>query len=415
LSSGPGSVPPGLAPAAANAGSAAGAAPVPAPAPAARLESIDFVRGLAMVLMALDHVREHVHRGATLYDPTDLSRASAALFLTRWITHFCAPVFVFLAGTGTYLWAARGRTPRETSRYLLIRGLWLILLEMTVVNAEWQFGPTMRSIILQVIWALGCSMVVLAALVRLPLYATFAVGSLMIFGHDLFDNLQPDALGIFGNLWRVLHVQGPIPWGQGNVFLIVYPLVPWIGVMAVGYAFGALYSQPAPARRGPMLAWGAALTVCFVVLRALDAYGDPGAWSPQPDLGYSILSFLNCQKYPPSLLYLLMTLGPVLLLLGALESGIPKLGRWLIVFGRVPLFFYLVHLLVIDLLSIVLAVLQFGPRVLDAFAHGPPADYGYSLGIAYLVWIALVAALYPVCRWYAGVKARSRARWVKYL
>ena len=367
-----------------------------------------------MVIMALDHVREHVHKGATLYDPTDLSRAGAALFLTRWITHFCAPAFVFLAGTGTFLWA-RGRTPAETSRYLLTRGLWLILLEMTVVNAEWNFGPTMHNIILQVIWALGCSMVVLAALVRLPLFAIFAAGSLMIVGHNLFDGVSPESLGWFGNLWRVLHVQGPIPWGQGNALLIVYPLVTWIGVMAVGYVFGALYTQPATSRRAQTLIWGALLTVGFVVLRALDAYGDPGSWSPQPDLGYSVLSFLNCQKYPPSLLYLLMTLGPFLLLLGLLEFGIPRLGSWLVVYGRVPLFFYLVHLLVIDLLSIVLAIVQFGPRVLDAFANGPPADYGYSLGVAYLVWIGLVAALYPLCRWYAGVKARSRARWVRYV
>jgi uncharacterized membrane protein len=410
---GPGSEPQGAATVASDAGSVA--APGTAVAAAARLESIDFVRGLVMVLMALDHVRDHVHRGATLYDPSDLSRASAALFLTRWITHFCAPVFVFLAGTGTFLWAARGRTSAQTSRHLLIRGLWLILLEITVVNAEWQFGPTMRTIIAQVIWALGWSMVVLAALVRLPRFAIFAVGSLMIVGHNLFDGVRPEALGSFGNLWRVLHVQGPIPWGHGNTLQIVYPLVPWIGVMAVGYAFGGLYAQPAAARRGPILAWGALLTLGFVALRALDAYGDPGPWSPQQDVTYTVLSFLNCQKYPPSLLYLLMTLGPALLLLGALEGGIPKLGRWLIVFGRVPLFYYVVHLLVIDLLSIVFAVAQYGARTPDAFANGPPADYGHSLGVVYLVWIALVAALYPLCRWYAGVKARSRARWASYL
>ena len=415
---GPGSEPPG-APGAAAAGTVAapgaGTPQAPAPAVAARLESIDFVRGVVMVLMALDHVREHVHRGATLYDPTDLSRASAALFLTRWITHFCAPVFVFLAGTGTFLWAARGRTAGETSRYLLTRGLWLILLEITVVNAEWQFGPTMRSIIAQVIWALGWSMVVLAALVRLPRFAIFAVGAVMIVGHNLLDGVRPETLGPLGNLWRVLHVQGPIPWGHGNTLLIVYPLVPWIGVMAVGYTFGALYAQPPAARRGPILAWGALLTAGFIALRALDAYGDPGPWSPQRDLAYTVLSFLNCQKYPPSLLYLLMTLGPALLLLGALEGGIPKRGRWPIVFGRVPLFYYIVHLLVIDLLSIVFAVAQYGSRTPDAFANGPPADYGHSLGVAYLVWIALIAALYPLCRWYAGVKARHRAWWAGYV
>jgi len=414
LSSTPGSVPapPGPDP--------ARAAIVPAPAPASpapasgRLETIDFARGLVMVLMALDHVREHVHRGATLHDPTDLSRAGAALFLTRWITHFCAPVFVFLAGTGAFLWA-RGKGKGQTSRFLLTRGLWLIALELTVVNALWQFGFTWHSIIAQVIWALGWSMVVLAGLVHLPMFAIVAFGGLMIVGHNLFDGISPEALGSFGNLWRVLHVPGPIPWGDGNAFLIVYPLVPWIGVMAVGYAFGALYAQPPASRRGPILAWGALLTLGFVALRALDAYGDPGRWSPQRDVLYTILSFLNCQKYPPSLLYLLMTLGPALLLLGALEFGIPRLGRWLIVIGRVPLAYYLVHLFVVDLMTVGFAVAQFGSRTPDAFAHGIPPDYGYSLWVVYVAWIALVAALYPLCRRYAAFKARTQAWWVSYV
>jgi len=360
--------------------------------------------------MALDHVREHVHRGAYFNDPTDLSRASAGVFLTRWITHFCAPVFVFLAGTGSYLWAARGRSRAETSRYLLTRGLWLILLELTVINAEWQFGITFRSLIAQVIWTLGWSMVVLAALVHLPLAATVAFGGLMIVGHNLFDGVMPDSLGRFASLWRVLHVPGPISWGHGNTLLVVYPLVPWMGVMAIGYAFGSLYLQPPAARRGPILALGALLTIGFVALRALDAYGDPGRWSPQHDVLYTVLSFLNCQKYPPSLLYLLMTLGPALLLLGWLERGIPGSWRWLIVFGRVPLFFYVVHLLVIDLMTIGLAAAQYGRHTSEAFAHGPPPDYGYDLWVAYVAWIGLVAGLHPLCRWYAGIKARRRSR-----
>lgn len=367
-----------------------------------------------MVLMALDHVRDHLHRGAFFYDPTDLSRASAALFLTRWVTHFCAPVFVFLAGTGTSLWA-RGKSRGEVSRYLLTRGLWLIVLELTVINWEWQMGVRFDFIVGQVIWALGWSMLVLAILVHLPPIATIAFGGLLIVGHNLFDGVDPATLGSFATLWRVLHVQGPIAWASGHTFMVMYPLVPWIGVMAVGYAFGALYSAPAAARRAPIMMWGLLLTAGFVVLRALDAYGDPGRWSPQPDRLFTVLSFLNCQKYPPSLLFLLMTLGPALLLLGWLERGTPRLLRPLIVFGRVPLFYYIVHLALIDALSVACAVLRYGSRTPEVFAKGPPADWGFGLPIVYLAWVGVVGALYPLCRWYAGIKARSRSRWLSYL
>jgi uncharacterized membrane protein len=380
-----------------------------------RLDSIDLVRGLVMVFMALDHVRDHIHRGAFTHDPTDLSQVSAALFLTRWITHFCAPVFVFLAGTGAFLWGARGRTRAELSRYLLTRGLWLVVLELTVINWEWQMGIRFTSLIAQVIWALGWSMVVLSLLVRLPLTAIVAVGGMMIVGHNLFDGVRPQTLGALAPLWRILHVPGPIEYAPGYSLLIMYPLVPWIGVMAVGYAFGAFYTRAAEERRGALLILGGLLTAAFVGLRALNVYGDPGPWSAQRDGLFSALSFLNCQKYPPSLLFLLMTLGPSLLLLGALERGIPALARPLVVFGRVPLFYYIVHLFVIDVLTVAFAVAQYGRRTPEVFAQGPPADYGHGLVVVYAVWLGLVAALYPVCRWYAGVKARSKAGWLSYL
>jgi uncharacterized membrane protein len=394
------------------------AAPVSPSAPAMRgsrrIESIDVLRGLVMALMALDHVRDHVHRGAFAYDPTDLSRTSAALFLTRWVTHFCAPVFVFLAGTGAFLWA-RGRSRGETSRYLVTRGLWLVLLELTVINTEWAMRPRFDFFILQVIWALGWSMVALAGLVRLPPAASAVLGGLMIVGHNLLDRVTPGALGALAPLWQVLHVPGPLQAAKGPTFMVMYPLVPWIGVMAVGYAFGALYARPAEGRRGLLLALGAALTLGFVALRALNGYGDPMPWSPQRDGPFTALSFLNCQKYPPSLLFLLMTLGPSLLLLGALERGIPRLLRPLIVFGRVPLFYYVVHLFVVDVVTIIMAVAQFGPRTREVFTSGPPPDFGYGLVVVYAVWIGLVAALYPLCQWYSGVKARSRAAWTSYL
>ncbi len=388
----------------------------PAPAPSSRrLESVDLLRGLVMVLMALDHVRDHLHRGALTLDPTDLTRAGPALFLTRWITHFCAPVFVFLAGTGAFLWSAQGRTRGETSRYLLTRGLWLVLLELTVVNWEWQMGVKFGFLVAQVIWVLGWSMVVLAGLACLPVTAVAVVGWVMIVGHNLLDGVKPEAWGQLDWLWKMLHVQGPIAYAPGHTLLVMYPLAPWIGVMAAGYGFGALLARPPEARRRSIFTLGAVLTAGFVLLRAFDAYGDPGRWSVQSSSLLTALSFVNCQKYPPSLLFLLMTLGPSLLLLGAVDRGFPRLARPLVVFGRVPLFYYVVHLLVIDLLTVVFAVARYGRGTAELFAKGPPADYGYGLPLVYLVWIAVVVALYPVCRWYAGVKAHRRSRLLSYL
>lgn len=380
-----------------------------------RLASIDLVRGLAMVFMALDHVRDHVHRGAFTYDATDLSQAGAGLFLTRWITHFCAPVFVFLAGTAAFLRGTRAHSRGDLSLYLLTRGLWLVLLELTVVNWEWQMGVSLRFVIGQVIWALGWSMVAMAVLVRLPLTVIAFVGGVMIVGHNLFDGVRPESLGSFGPLWRILHVQGQITYAPGCTFLVMYPLVPWIGVMAIGYVFGILYTQRSEERRGAILTLGALLTGAFVLLRALNVYGDPTPWAGQRDSLFTLLSFLNCQKYPPSLLFLLMTLGPSLLLLGWLERGVPAVLRPLVWFGRVPLFFYVVHLLLIDVLTVVFAFGQYGKRTSDVFAQGPPPDFGHGLPVVYAVWIGVVVVLYPVCRWYAGVKARSRSRLLSYL
>lgn len=395
------------------------AAPAPASSrivfPGHRLASIDLVRGLVMVLMALDHVRDHVHRGAFTYNAADLSQAGAGLFLTRWITHFCAPVFVFLAGTAAFLRGARAHARGDLSLYLLTRGLWLVLLELTLINWEWQMGVNLRFVIGQVIWALGWSMVALAVLVRLPLTAIAFIGGVMIVGHNLFDGVRPESLGGFAPLWRILHVQGPIQYAPGATFLVMYPLVPWIGVMAMGYVFGILYTQRSDERRGAMLTLGALLTGAFVLLRGLNVYGDPMPWSEQRDGLFTLLSFLNCQKYPPSLLFLLMTLGPSLLLLAWLERGVPAVLRPLVVFGRVPLFFYIVHLLLIDVLTVAFAIGQYGKRTSEVFAQGPPPDFGHGLVVVYAVWIGVVLVLYPICSWYAGVKARSRSRLLSYL
>jgi uncharacterized membrane protein len=385
-------------------------------APKQRLESVDLLRGLVMVIMALDHVRDHLHLGAMTNDPTDLAHTTPAIFLTRWITHLCAPVFVFLAGTGAFLWGARGRTKDEISRYLLTRGLWLVVLELTVVNWEWNMSVTFSFFFAQVIWALGWSMVALAVLVRLPLPAIGAFGWWMILGHNLFDGVKSDRFGPLGWLWSILHVPGPLVWAPGHTILIVYPLVPWIGVMAAGYAFGSWLANPDPKRRRRLIAVGLLLFAVFAELRTYNFYGDPGPWTHQKDALFTVLSFFNCQKYPPSLLFLLMTLGPSLAFLGLMDRGIPALTRPLVVFGRVPLFYYVIHLLLIDLITAGLAFARYGSKVAQAFKDAqPPADWGYGLPVVYAVWLGVVLALYPVCRWFAGVKARSRSRWLSYL
>jgi uncharacterized membrane protein len=369
------------------------------------------MRGLVMVLMALDHVR-WFFTDADFY-PTDLSSTDAAQFFTRWVTHLCAPAFVFLAGTSAFLSAGRGLERSRLARRLFTRGLWLVFLEVTAVRLAWVFNFDYSQLELGVIWALGWSMVALAALVYLPRWAIACVGIGMIVGHNLLDGLQLDAFrGLDGSLqWQgwllnVLHVpHSPV----------VYPLVPWIGVMAAGYAFGPVLLGSASRRKQLMLGWGATLIAAFVLLRLYNGYGDPRPWSGQETALFTLLSFLNTTKYPPSLLFLLMTLGPTLVLLAVFEyreAGRGAISRLLLVFGRVPLFFYLLHLYVIHGLVIVFAIIMDGDgspffASFDAF----PPWWGFNLAGVYLIWIAVTLLLYPPSRWFASVKARNKDSW----
>ncbi|HYC33859.1 MAG TPA: heparan-alpha-glucosaminide N-acetyltransferase domain-containing protein [Gemmatimonadales bacterium] len=381
-----------------------------------RVGSVDMLRGLIMVLMALDHVRDYFTN--VPFSPTDLTQTSTALFLTRWITHFCAPGFVFLAGTSAFFRGARGRSRGELSRYLLTRGLWLVVLELTVSRTGWMFNLdyTNEPLILLVLWAIGVSMIVLAGLVWLPLPAVAAAGVVMISGHNALDGIRPEALGAWGPLWAVLHVQAAVPLAGGRVLFVAYPLVPWIGVMAAGYAFGALFSRPADERRRLFLRLGIGLALGFLVLRAANLYGDPSPWTEQASPARTLLSFLNTTKYPPSLLFLLMTLGPAIILLPALErlSGPP--ARFLGTIGRVPLFYYLLHIYLIHATALAVGTLAgFPPSMFLTLWARPPEGWGYPLPVVYLVWAGVVLALYPACRWFAAVKARRRDAWLGYL
>ena len=376
-----------------------------------------------MIIMALDHTRDFFSKDLA-FDPTDLGRTFPALFLTRWITHYCAPVFIFLAGTGAFLSTGRGKSRGELSRFLLTRGLWLVLLELTWVRClGWQFNFDLHFTFGAVIWAIGWSMVALAVLVFLPLRWVTAFGLLMIASHNLFDSVKPESWGSLGWLWKILHSGGMILPAKGYRFAAGYPLVPWIGVMAAGYGFGSLLLREPVERRRWLFGLGATLTLLFILLRAINIYGDPRPWSGQKNSLFTLFSFINCHKYPPSLLYLLMTLGPALLVLAALDRGMFRWLKPLLVFGRVPLFYYLLHLPLIHGLAVLASYWAYG-RADWWFANPPegpdapilrPADYGYGLPVVYLVWIGVVLVLYPVCRWFAGVKRRRRDPWLSYL
>jgi uncharacterized membrane protein len=378
-----------------------------APALRVRIDSIDLLRGLVMVLMALDHVRAYFSDPSL--DPLDLERTTLALFLTRWITHYCAPVFLFLAGTSARRLSLRS-SENVLSRFLVTRGLWLVFLELTVVYMAWTFRlPGTGPPILGVIWAIGWSMVALAALVRLPLAVIGAVGLAMIAGHNLLDGIDPARWGELAAWWPVLHGKGPTPIGK-----VVYPLVPWIGVMAAGYAFGGVFDLEPERRRSVLLWLGFALLALFLLLRLPNGYGDPSPWTPQPTAAFTVLSVLDANKYPPSLVFLLMTLGPALILLALFERMRPPLADRLATFGRVPLLFYVLHLVLARLLAGVVALLLgFDLTLLpkDPVAAG----WGFGLPVVYAAWIGVVAALYPACRWFAGIKARRGGGWLSYL
>ena len=400
-----------------------------APPARQRVDSIDLLRGLVMVIMMLDHVRDYFHYATYQFDPTDLTKTSVALFFTRWITHFCAPVFFFLAGTGAYLRRSRGATTSEISWFLASRGLWLIVLDLTLFTYLISGDvPTDGVLVGQTIWALGWSMVALAALVHLPLGGIAAIGGVMVLIHNAFDGLKlpPCAPGTpqcgGGDLLaHVLHVSGPLQlWPNGAMFLALYPLIPWVGVMALGYVFGRLYTLDSIARRRILLRLGTGVTAVFVVLRATNLYGDPNPWSVQPRPGFTVLSFLNLTKYPPSLLYLCMTIGPAILLLAFMErEHRSSLGRAIVTYGRVPMFFYVLQWIWAHGLAFpafALAGKPTGP--LFIFHNNPPdvlARAGFSLGVVYVVWAVGVIALYPLCRWYAGVKRRRSDWWLGYI
>jgi len=378
-----------------------------------------------MILMALDHVRDFIHRNALAGEqPTILFMTTPPVFMTRWVTHFCAPVFMFAAGIGAYFYLRNGRTRAQLSQFLVTRGIWLIVLELTVMRLAYNFNLGQSyPFLLLILWILGLCMMALAALVWLPGRALASISVATIVLHPLFVgaiSTDPPA----GPSWRLLFQAGFFQTGD-TLVAMPYPLVPWFAVMALGFCFGEILEWPGPERRRLMLRLGIGMSVAFVLLRALNIYGDPSQWETQFNPIMTVLSFLNTSKYPPSLLFLLMTLGPALIVLSWFDRLPFSRSNPLIVFGRVPLFYFVLHFFAAHTAAFVLAVVTYGASAftfmwqpvpsMGGSATAFPPNFGWGLWVAYAVWVTIVVALYPLCRWFSGVKERRRDWWLAYL
>ncbi|MFY0598706.1 MAG: DUF1624 domain-containing protein [Cyclobacteriaceae bacterium] len=379
-----------------------------------RITSIDLLRGIVMIIMALDHVRDYFHNEAFLYNPLDLTQTSTPIFLTRFITHFCAPVFVFLAGTSAYF-VGRKKGVKDLSIWLLKRGIWLVIVEITIIKFGWMFKLDFSLVVLQVIWVLGISMVFLAAFIHIPKKLAIAVCLIFVFSHNAFDEFQPS--DSFSTIWAFLHQFKVVSVGEINVF-VGYPIIPWIFVMPLGYHFGRFYNSDVSTeiRRKRLRQIGFTTILLFVILRSSNLHGDPVAWSTQESTIFTMLSFINVFKYPPSLLYLLVTIGPAILLLGFSENWNGRISKPIITIGRVPMFYYIIHIYIIHAAAVVAALLtgySISNMIIDVWITEQPElkGYGFDLWVVYLIWVVLLTVLYPMSKWYENYKRNNRDKW----
>jgi len=385
-----------------------------------RIYSLDLLRGLVMIIMALDHTRDFFHYDAFLHDSLDLSTTSPGLFFTRWITHYCAPIFVFLSGTSIFLQGLR-KEKSELSAFLIKRGIWLILMEVIIISFLWTFDLHYKVLILQVIWAIGICMLLMGFIIRLPFKFILLLGSIIVLGHNILDYF-PSAMQGFT---RDLLFNGNFATHTflGHNLVIIYPFVPWLGLMMLGYCFGKLYSKDFAfeKRRKILLGTGIGLILFFCVLRLLNSYGNPEMWAFQKNSLFTLLSFVNVHKYPPSLLFMCMTIGPALLFLAVFEKANNKITHFISIYGRVPFLYYILHFLFLHLLCVVLFMFRghsFFEQVPDIY--GIPFGFmlvgeGYSLTMVYIIWLAIVISLYPICNWYSTFKKENNYWWLSYL
>jgi uncharacterized membrane protein len=391
-----------------------------------RIESIDILRGIAMVIMALDHVRDFFHIGANTANPLDPTTTTFFLFFTRWITHFCAPVFVFLSGTSIFLQSQR-KTKKELSAFLITRGLWLIFVEVVIITFAWSFNPNYTFHFLQVIWAIGISMVILGMLIYLPFKALLAIGMVIVLGHNALD--FPESAPDFkaGFLWDLLHHGAFVPYeyAPGHSLFLVYPFVAWLGLMILGYCFGVFFTEEYSyeQRKKIFIRLGVSILLFFVALRFTNAYGDPHDWSPQKNFLFTVLSFVNVNKYPASLLFMCLMIGPALILLPYLEKVKNWFSEAMRTFGRVAFFYYILHLYLIHAVAAMVFFAR-GHTMEEATASIQsqfpfyfiiPGE-GFNLPMVYLIWILVVVSLYPLCKWYDQYKTKHREKkWLSYL
>lgn len=390
-----------------------------------RVQSIDVLRGIVMIIMALDHVRDFFHDEAFTKDPLDPGTTYGAIYFTRWITHFCAPVFIFLAGTSGYLQGLR-KSKGELSKFLITRGLWLILAEWLIISFGLTFDPGYHIIPFQVIWAIGISMVVLGIVVWLPYTAIFILGALIVLGHNMLDYVEAEnaALKQSNGFWLdILHGArfAFYPWAAGHNIVIVYPFVAWAGIMMMGYCAGRLFEAPVDPkkRKKTLLAIGSGLIVFFIIIRFINSYGDPSPWKDFPSALSDFFSFMNVTKYPPSVMYASITLGPALIVLALLEGVQNKVTEFAKIYGRVPFFYYVIHFYLIHLLTVIAFFASgYGTKDIvdpNSFFFFRPVAFGFDLWVVYLVWISVILILYPLCKWYNNYKSTHKHWWLSYL
>jgi uncharacterized membrane protein len=385
-----------------------------------RIPSIDILRGLIMLIMALDHTRDFFYYAGQ--NPTNLATTTPLLFFTRWITHYCAPTFLFLSGISAYLSGTK-KTKKELSAYLIKRGLWLVLVEVVVMTFILTLNLAYNAIVLDILWAIGCSMILLGLLVRLPIKVIAIIGCVIFFGHDILDLIPLPAMGVNGLLIKIFFTAfgTVIPINSNYFIFYLYAIIPWTGVMLLGYCFGSLYKREinADLRKSQLLITGVCITILFIGLRILNFYGDPAPWAAQRNWVYSLLSVLNTSKYPPSLLFLCMTLGPVLIILALVEKARSSFSHLLIVYGNVPFFYYVLHFLILRVVNV---IFFFGAGYTTSQIKAPgspflfsPATFGYPLWVVYLLWLCLIVAMYWPCKWYGNYKRTHTNWWLSYL
>ena len=388
-----------------------------------RINSIDILRGAVMLIMAIDHLRDYIYYSGPLTDPTNMVTTTPILFFTRWITHFCAPTFVFLSGVSAYLAGTR-RTKGELQLFLIKRGFWLLLVELVLITLALTANPLYNVFILQVLWAIGWSMVLLGLLVKLPLKWIAVIGLLIFFGHDVWDYIKAPIAGSAGfDTEKLLFTAFGtlIPLNNTHFLFDLYAVIPWLGVMLLGYVFGSLYqsSYPALKRKKILLYTGLSTLALFLVLRLINHYGDPAPWAVQRNWGHTLLSFFNVSKYPPSLLYLCMTVGTALTLLAFTEKAANKFTAFLMVYGNVPFFYYVLHFYLVRIFNIILLFASGynSSQIVNLEAHAmfKPDGYGFSLWVVYLLWLLLIGILYFPCRWFGKYKKTHNQWWLSYL